>query len=74
MVHEPAQQQLLGASLVRWADGRKVISLLRAMPQFESLAVRERCSSLGIEDRERARRLLEEILLLPVATWLTRSN
>ena len=41
--HEPApeqpQQPGLNLTGARWADGRKVISLLRAMPQLESLAV-----------------------------------
>ena len=75
----PGPQRLTGA---RWADGRKVISLLRAMPQLESLAVAGADANgflAGLQDplafdrpeaSDRVRRLLEEILLLPVATSL----
>ena len=33
-------------NLPRWVDGRAVISLLRAMPQLESLSM-QGCSSFG---------------------------
>ena len=57
----------------RWADGRKVIALLRAMPQLESLSLPETMQLIDLaspRDFERVQRLLEEVLLLPVAATL----
>ena len=59
---------------MRWVDGRKVLALLRAMPQLESLSMQAMQLIRGKEDRERAQRVLEEVLLLPVAASLRALN
>ena len=63
-------------AMPRWSDGRQLLAILRAMPQLESLSLSDPLQLIYSElaqerlDLTRVKRLLEEVLLLPVAASL----